>query len=134
MCIVASAELYSSKCFAVFQVKWSVYLSYCRALGLPFFLVILLLFGLFEATSVVSSLWLTDWTEDKTMQNSSLVNSTMFAYKRDLYLGVYGGFGVLQGERFVAFVDITLIINEVVKPIYICRQFVEPPKGTRQNN
>ena len=76
-----------------------MYLSYCRALGLVTSLFIVALCGLFEAVTVVSSLWLTDWTEDKTLQNSSLVNSTLFANKRDRYLGVYGGFGILQGKK-----------------------------------
>lgn len=99
ICFDAFVDRNIVQCFVVLQVKWSVYLSYCRALGLSIFLIILLLFGLFEATSVVSNLWLTNWTEDKTMQNSSLANSSSFAHKRDLYLGVYGGFGILQGKH-----------------------------------
>ena len=79
-------------------MKWSVYFSYCRALGVRFVVLILTLFALFEVTTVFSSLWLTDWTDDRVLQNSSLANTTLFASKRDLYLGVYGGFGALQGE------------------------------------
>jgi hypothetical protein len=78
-------------------VKWSVYLEYCRAAGISICLGVLLFHTLFEAASVLSSLWLTEWTEDETLQNSSIVNSSFYTFKRDLYLTVYGGFGVLQG-------------------------------------
>jgi len=59
--------------------------------------VLLTLFLLFGVSSVLSSLWLTQWTEDPVLQNATLSNTSIYLQHRDLYLGVYGGFGVLQG-------------------------------------
>jgi len=60
-------------------------------------LLLVAIFLLFGISSVLSSLWLTQWTEDPVLQNASLINSSIYLQHRDLYLGVYGGFGVLQG-------------------------------------
>lgn len=78
------------------QVKWSVFLSYARALGFIMSFLLLASYLLFEASSMFSNIWLSEWTEDKDLQNMSLVNSTHYKNKMDLYLGVYGGFGLLQ--------------------------------------
>jgi len=59
--------------------------------------LLLAIFLLFGVSSVLSSLWLTQWTEDPILQNASLTNTSVYLQHRDLYLGVYGGFGVLQG-------------------------------------
>lgn len=88
-------------CFLLFvdvQVKWSVFLSYARALGFIMSFLLLASYLLFEASSMFSNIWLSEWTEDKDLQNMSLVNSTHYKNKMDLYLGVYGGFGLLQCE------------------------------------
>jgi len=58
------------------------------------FLVFFLLFGV---SSLLSNLWLTQWTEDPILQNASLTNTSIYLQHRDLYLGVYGGFGILLG-------------------------------------
>jgi len=59
--------------------------------------LLLVAFLLFGISSVLSSLWLTQWTEDSVLQNASLANTSVYLHHRDVYLGVYGGFGVLQG-------------------------------------
>ena len=61
--------------------------------------LLLAAFSLFGVSSVLSSLWLTKWTEDPVLQNASLTNTSIYLQHRDLYLGVYGGFGVLQGMQ-----------------------------------
>jgi len=60
-------------------------------------ILLLVTFLLFGVSSVLSSLWLTEWTEDPILQNATLTNTSLYLQHRDLYLGVYGGFGVLQG-------------------------------------
>ena len=80
------------------KVKWSVYLTYGRALGLTMTLLIFGAYTLFEATSIISSLWLTKWTADPVLQNASVANTSSFLHLRDLYLGVYGGLGAVQGR------------------------------------
>ena len=64
--------------------------------------VLLALFLLFGVSSVLSSLWLTRWTEDSVLQNATLANTSIYVQHRDLYLGVYGGFGVMQGTVIYA--------------------------------
>ena len=81
----------------VFQVKWTTYFAYGRALGVFMMLLLLALFLLFGVSSVLSNLWLTQWTEDPVLQNASLTNTSTYLEHRDLYVGVYGGFGVAQG-------------------------------------
>lgn len=88
-------------CFLQFvdvQVKWSVFVSYARALGFIMSFLLLTSYLLFEASAMFSNIWLSEWTEDKDLQNMTLVNTTHYKDKMDLYLSVYGGFGLLQCE------------------------------------
>ena len=59
--------------------------------------VIFLLFMVFQGTSIASNIWLSLWSDDKFLANRSLVNTTEYSQKNSLYLGVYGGLGVVQG-------------------------------------
>jgi len=59
--------------------------------------LLLATFLLFGISSLLSNLWLTQWTEDPVLQNASLTNTSVYSQHRDLYLSVYGGIGVLQG-------------------------------------
>ena len=83
--------------YLMLQVKMTVFLSYCRALGLINSILILIFFLLYQVASVYSSVWLSLWTDDEYLQDESNVNKTEYADKRDMYLGVYGGLGVAQG-------------------------------------
>jgi len=69
--------------------------------------LLMVAFLLFGISSVLSILWLTEWTEDPVLQNASLTNTSIYLHHRDLYLGVYGGFGVLQGMQlnYLCFID-----------------------------
>jgi hypothetical protein len=49
---------------------------------------------IYQSFSVYSSIWLTDWA------HSSEINGTMGSTDRNLYLGVYGGLGMVQGMPF----------------------------------
>lgn len=51
----------------------------------------------FQAFSVGSSVWLSVWSSDETNYTT---NSTEYAAKRDMYLGVYGALGIGQGNLF----------------------------------
>lgn len=84
----------------LFHVKVSikVYMSYCKALGFLLAVFLLLTFLVFQAASVGSNIWLSRWTEDPYLKNSSLANTTTFTHRRDLYLGIYGALGFAQGE------------------------------------
>lgn len=81
----------------IFQVGWRVYWTYFAAQGSgAVFLYFLTLF-IYQGAVVLSSVWLSIWTEDPLMANSTLVNTSQYTSKRDMYLGVYGGFGGVQG-------------------------------------
>ena len=80
------------------KVKWSVFFTYARALGLINTAVLLGSYVFYQAASVGANIWLTDWANDNTSYNSSDYPRT-----RDLYLGVYGAFGIGQGRLTSAF-------------------------------
>ena len=82
----------------LFQVKWSVFFGYVAALGLLNAILWFLFFILFQVASVLSNVWLSVWTEDPLLNNNTMANTSQYANKRDLYLGVYGGLGVVQGK------------------------------------
>jgi len=89
--------------FSDLKVSKDVYFLYAKAMGYFF---VFLTFGqmlLNSAVSVYSSIWLSQWTNDR-----RFLNTTPNAYSTsekeaalNLYLGVYGGLGVLQSECFV---------------------------------
>lgn len=71
------------------QVKMTVYGYYMRAIGSGLTALTILFYVGSQTCTVLSNIWLSKWSED--------VNSTQPAV-RDLYLGVYGGLGIGQGE------------------------------------
>ena len=50
-------------------------MTYFRAIGLGVTLLILLLYVAFQGLSVYSSIWLSQWTDDKTLANQSLAKT-----------------------------------------------------------
>ena len=89
--------MYIVKC--LLQVKLSVFISYCKSLGLVLAVLLLLFFLLYQLASVASSVWLSQWTEDKILKNGSLINSTVYQKRQNLFLGIYGGLGAAQGKQ-----------------------------------
>lgn len=76
-------------------VKWEVYQHYIRSIGVGMFVGSLFLNFAFQAFQIGSNMWLTRWSEDKEAGTDHAV--------RDMYLGVYGAFGALQGKNFILF-------------------------------
>lgn len=72
------------------SVKWSVYKHYLRSIGVWLSLATVLLNIVFQGFSIGSNVWLSKWSVDKAAGNDTSV--------RDMYLGVYGAFGLGQGE------------------------------------
>lgn len=52
----------------------------------------------FQGSYLASCVWLKFWSEDPLVLNSTLVNTTEYAEKRNMYLGVYGGLGGVEGN------------------------------------
>ncbi|XP_008589254.1 PREDICTED: canalicular multispecific organic anion transporter 1-like, partial [Galeopterus variegatus] len=75
------------------KVKFSIYLQYLQAIGWYSVSFIIFAFVMNSASNIGSNLWLSAWTSD-----SEIFNSTDYpASRRNLRLGVYGALGLAQG-------------------------------------
>lgn len=83
------------------QVKMSVYVAYVNAVGSIAFCVVVLIYVLFQGSSLASNIWLSEWTDDPTLANASLAGTNTYNNLNAMYLGVYGGLGVAQGRRLL---------------------------------
>ncbi|KAL5281110.1 ABCC2.2 family protein [Megaselia abdita] len=70
------------------SVKWEIYKHYIQSVGVFLTVASLFLTFAFQAFEIGANLWLTRWATDV---NAATDNSV-----RDMYLGVYGGFGLAQ--------------------------------------
>ncbi|XP_048588131.1 multidrug resistance-associated protein 1 [Nematostella vectensis] len=68
------------------SVKFKVFLTYFRYIGVFIVIFVMLLFILSESSLILSRFWLADWSVTNVTQSS----------QRDRYLGVYGAFGFAQ--------------------------------------
>lgn len=64
-------------------------MRYFKSVGLTFSLVVLLGTIANQAFSIYSNTWLAEWADHPNSNDPAT---------RDLYLGVYGGLGIAQGE------------------------------------
>ncbi|XP_068238012.1 multidrug resistance-associated protein 1-like isoform X2 [Palaemon carinicauda] len=72
------------------KVQLEVYKYYIRAIGLLSAAGTVLFYILSQSCTVGSNIWLSEWSEEASK------NVTMESHVRDMYLGVYGAFGVGQ--------------------------------------
>lgn len=72
------------------SVKWEVYKHYLKNIGLMLSLATVVLNIVFQGFSIGSNIWLSQWSVDQSAGNDTSV--------RDMYLGVYGAFGLCQGR------------------------------------
>ena len=56
-----------------------------------------LFYVLYNASSVYSNIWLSDWSDDATMNVTAEERNA----QRDLRLGIYGLLGFVQGKTFL---------------------------------
>jgi hypothetical protein len=78
-------------------VKWSVYLAYTKAIGGFVTLLIFSVFTLYQVGGIINNIWLSEWTDDPYLKNTSLANTTEYQDTNNMYLGVYAAIGVAQG-------------------------------------
>lgn len=81
----------------VSQVQLGVYFGYVKAGGLLSLSIAMVTFWCFQATSVGTNYWLTDWTEDSYLSNRTN-NLSDLAARNDRYLGIYSLLGLVQGK------------------------------------
>lgn len=77
-----------------FQVKWTIYLSYIKAVG---YFITCLFFSIYIFSSVLgvlANLWLADWSDHAKAKNITSVNN---ADDTNWRLGVYASLGMSQG-------------------------------------
>nr|KAG5713488.1 hypothetical protein BaRGS_025036 [Batillaria attramentaria] len=74
------------------RVKFSVFLAYLKAVGALLSLIIVAFYVLYNAASIYSNIWLSDWSND-----ARRFNGTADDDQRNMRLGVYGALGALQG-------------------------------------
>ncbi|XP_066599372.1 multidrug resistance-associated protein 1 isoform X2 [Prorops nasuta] len=74
------------------SVKWRVYSHYFRSIGWFLSISTIVINGIYQSFSIGSNVWLSVWSND----NTTVVNGTADAAKRDMYLGVYGALGLGQ--------------------------------------
>ena len=95
------------------QVKMAVFVAYCKALGLCNAFMVLFFFLIYQVASVYSNIWLSSWTEDNLLKNDSLYNTSKYTDRRDLYLGIYGGLGLLQGGNWLVHGKCRMVVVDV---------------------
>lgn len=85
------------------QVNWGVYIDLARAMGLKYASIMLLFFTIYNAASLGSNLWLSEWTDDTELANASLpADSDRRRQLNDFYLGLYAGLGIAQSEEDIS--------------------------------
>lgn len=80
-------------CVTFLQVKTKVYLEYVKAVGPVLSVFICFLYGCQSAASIGGNIWLSEWTNDaSTNQTQENVH---------LRVGVYAALGIAQGEKHI---------------------------------
>lgn len=74
-------------------MKLGVYYYYLKSVGITLSIATIIMNILFQAFSIGANFWLNLWT----IENEA-PNATTDFEKRDMYLGIYGGFGIGQGK------------------------------------
>ncbi|XP_046565289.1 multidrug resistance-associated protein 1-like [Haliotis rubra] len=76
------------------KVRWNVFLMYGKAAGLPTITLSLFLFFAFQAVNAGAGFYLTNWTEDPQLGNSSSLPPEEYAALNKKYLGTYWSFAL----------------------------------------
>nr|KAG5700435.1 hypothetical protein BaRGS_010348 [Batillaria attramentaria] len=95
------------------RVQLAVFVKYFRAIGLGVTLVIFALYAAYQGVSVYSSIWLSQWTDDDLLANTSLANTIEYEDRNYMYLGVYGGLGI--GQAILVLTYSVLATTRMVK-------------------
>ncbi|XP_067624098.1 multidrug resistance-associated protein 1 isoform X4 [Eurosta solidaginis] len=86
-------------------VQLAVYKHYIKSVGIFLSAATIILNFVYQAFSIGSNLWLTQWSNDKRVENDTGL--------RDMYLGVYGAFGLGQAAS-KAICSMTLAVGCII--------------------
>jgi len=71
--------------------------TYIRAVGILATIVVFVVFSGYHATSIYANYWLTFWTEDPFLTNTSQSQTQEYIDTSFYYLQIYGILGIVQG-------------------------------------
>lgn len=74
------------------NVNWGVYKYYLKSMGMLPVMLTLIFNMVFQGFSIGSNVWLGVWADDSSISENTTVDAT----KRNMYLAVYGAFGIGQ--------------------------------------
>ena len=75
-----------------------VFLKYINAVGALVFLVMTVIFTAYQVSSTYSAIWLSMWTDDPLLTNTSMAGSSDYNDKNTMYLTIYALLGLAQGH------------------------------------
>ena len=78
-----------------------MYRLYAKSLGVALSIGMLVFFLLAQVASIYSNVWLSEWTSDPLLMNTTISNTSQFANRQNLYLAVYGALNGAQGTTFI---------------------------------
>lgn len=74
-----------------------------KAFGPIPFAVAMVIVLVHNAIELAANFWLTNWTSDSYLSNTSLFNTSEYTHRTVTYVSVYAVFGILQGEIVESF-------------------------------
>lgn len=104
------------------NVRIQVFITYARALGVSYTMIIMFFYACYQTSSVFSSLWLSQWTSDALLTNRTLgsPDSSIYRQRNDYYLGIYGGAGIAQAIFVLSYVG--LFVSRSISASHLLHQ------------
>jgi len=103
------------------QVSLSVYWLYIKSLGVALSCGMFAFFLLSQVSSICSNVWLSEWTSDPLLMNTTISNTSQFADRQNLFLGVYGALSGAQGTMLHS-VDVIVNLVQVTADEVVSRR------------
>ncbi|KAK3754081.1 hypothetical protein RRG08_024158 [Elysia crispata] len=85
------------------NVTRAVFLKYIHAVGAIVFLIMTVIFTAYQVSSTYSAIWLSMWTDDPLLTNTSMAGSSDYNDKNTMYLTIYALLGLAQGATVLTF-------------------------------
>lgn len=95
----AGVTYFAAHCWCL-QVPWRIYSALVHGLGRHCSVAMITLYILYHAASVGANVWLSQWTDNKQLNNLTVLpaDSQERYAENAAYLGVYGALGLAQCE------------------------------------
>ena len=103
------------------RVKFSIYLYYAKAIGALLSITSIIFYALYQAFNVAANMWLAIWSSD--------AEAATDISTRNLYLGIYGLFGLLQSFSILAAV-LFITVGTLRASIKLHRQMLDHILGS----